>query len=204
MDRLIIFPYNGNGREALDCIQGQYDFIGFADDDVDKQREGIDYNVYPRSIFNDYPDAYILAVPGSPISYNIRKKIIESLNINPFRFATLIHPKATVSNSVNIGFNVLVMAGVVITADAHVGNHVCVLPNSVIHHDSFIGEYTLIGSNVTIAGFSKIGSHCYIGSGSSIINNIEIGDKTLVGMGTNVIKSIPKNSKVVGNPSRLI
>ena len=29
---LLIFPYNGNGIEALDCIGSAYRFIGFVDD----------------------------------------------------------------------------------------------------------------------------------------------------------------------------
>jgi sugar O-acyltransferase (sialic acid O-acetyltransferase NeuD family) len=146
----------------------------------------------------------VLAVPGSPTSYMIRKKIIDDLGIADERFATVIHPKASVSPFAKIGKNTLLMAGVVLTSNCIIGNHVCILPNSVVHHDSIVGDYTLIGSNVTIAGNTSIGNNCYVGSGTSIINGISVGENTLIGMGTNVIKSIAKHSKIVGNPARIL
>jgi sugar O-acyltransferase (sialic acid O-acetyltransferase NeuD family) len=203
--KLLIFPFNGNGVEAMECIIGQYELIGFIDDTAEKQ--GItDFGVpvFDRRAIMKYKEARILAVPGGPSSYNLRMNIISGLKIPDERFAIIISPLASVSKMSKIGFNIIVMAGVVITSNAIIGNHVCILPNTVIHHDSLIGNYTLIGSNVTIAGNSTIGTNCYIGSGASIINSIEIGNNSLVGIGTNVIRSIPANSKVVGNPARQI
>jgi sugar O-acyltransferase, sialic acid O-acetyltransferase NeuD family len=205
MDKLIIFPFNGNGLEALDCISGQYELIGFADDTKEKQMiENQHFKVYSREIIDKYPEAFVLAVPGGPFSYDLRVKIIESLKIPDKRFAQVIHPSSSVSNLSKIGFNVLLMAGVVITSNARIGNHTCILPNSVIHHDTVIGDYSLVGSNVTVAGYVKIGRSCYIGSGTSIINNINIGDQTLIGMGSNVLKSLDAKLKAVGNPARII
>jgi sugar O-acyltransferase (sialic acid O-acetyltransferase NeuD family) len=205
MDKLFIFPFNGNGLEAVDCVQGQYEFIGFIDDTIEKQgKYEYGFEVFGREILIQFPDAKVLLVPGSPNSFTFRNKIISDLNIQSKNFATLIHPTASVSPFAKIGHNVLILAGAVITANSIIGNHVCVLPNTVIHHDSNIGDYTLIGSNVTVAGNSEIGKYCYIGSGTSIINGIEIGDNTLVGIGSNVIKSIKSNSKVVGNPAKNI
>lgn len=205
MKKLLIFPFNGNAVEALECIIGQYELIGFIDDTAEKQ--GItDFGVpvFDRGAIMKYKEARILAVPGSPSTYILRRDLINSLKIPDQRFASVISPVATVSTMSKIGFNIMVMAGVVITSNAVVGNHVCILPNTVIHHDTSIGNYTLIGSNVTIAGNTKIGLNCYIGSGTSIINSIEIGNNSLIGIGTNVIRSIPENSKVVGNPARSI
>lgn len=205
MKKLLIFPFNGNGLEALDCIRDQFEFIGFIDDTKLKQgTSSLGFKVYTREALNKYPDAKVLAIPGSSISYLKRKEIITRLNINIKRFTTLIHPSSVISPLAKVGYNVLIMAGVVITSNSEIGDHVCILPNSVIHHDTKIGEYTLIGSNVNVAGHALIGKNCYIGSGSNIINNIEVGDRTLVGLGTNVINSVTENSKVAGNPARYI
>jgi sugar O-acyltransferase (sialic acid O-acetyltransferase NeuD family) len=205
MKDLLIFPYNGNGLEAIDCLGTEFNFVGFIDDTPEKQ--GISpfgFEVFSREILSKYPSALILAVPGSPSSYSIRKKIIDDLEISHERFATVIHPKASVSPFAKVGKNTLVMSGVVLTSNCIIGDHVCILPNTVIHHDSTIGNYTLIGSNVTIAGNTSIENNCYIGSGTSVINGISIGEHSLIGMGTNVIKSIPKYSKTVGNPARIL
>jgi sugar O-acyltransferase (sialic acid O-acetyltransferase NeuD family) len=205
MQDLLIFPFNGNGLEALNCLGDSYNFIGFVDDTLEKQgKNKFGHNVFSRNALIEYPNAKVLAVPGSPTSFSIRKKIISELLISPERFAKVIHPNATVSEFAEVGNNTLIMSGVVLTSNCKIGNHVCVLPNSVIHHDSIIDDYTLIGSNVTVAGGTLINENCYIGSGTSIINGIHIGKNVLIGMGTNVIKSIPDNVKVVGNPSRIL
>lgn len=205
MKELFIFPYNGNALEAIDCIINDYKLVGFIDDD--KEKQGVQqngYEVFSRDILIKYPDAQILAVPGSPETYLHRKDIIESLNIAPHRFAAVIHPRSNVSSLARIGYNTLIMAGAVVTSNAVIGNHVCILPNSVIHHDVDIGEFCLIGSKVSVASHVKIGKNCYIGSGSSIINNISIGENTLVGLGSNVITLLPANIKAAGNPARKI
>ena len=205
MDKLFIFPFSGNGIEALNCIDNQFEILGFIDDSLEKQAENkFGYRVYNREILNKYPDAKLLAVPGSPTSFKNRTNIISKLITKKSQLTTLIDPKASISSYAKIGKNVLIMSGVVITANSIIGDHVCILPNTVIHHDSNIGDYTLIGSNVTIAGNTSIGENCYIGSGSSIINGINVGNNSLIGIGSNVIKNVNKNSKVVGNPAKLL
>jgi sugar O-acyltransferase (sialic acid O-acetyltransferase NeuD family) len=200
---LLIFPYNGNAIEALDCIGSAYRFIGFVDDTLEKQ--GIDpngYSVFGRDAFAQFSDAYILAVPGSPRSYRARKEIIQGLCLADERFASVIHPAARVSPLATIGSNVLIMAGVVITSNACIGSHSCILPNTVIHHDVAIGNWSLIGSNVTIAGNTVVEENCYIGSGTSLMNGIRVRSGALVGLGSNVINSVAANTTVIGNPAR--
>lgn len=198
--KLIIFPFNGNGIEALDCIStDEYDFIGFVDD---VRKESGRYDIYTRDILNQYRELYVLAVPGSPTSFPRRREIISSLGIDTSRFVSLVHPRASIGRDVQIGKNCLVMAGVVLTSNAQIKDHVCILPNTVIHHDAEVGEYTLIGSNVVIAGGTTIGKNCYIGSGTNIINGISVGDASLIGLGSNVLTNVMGNAKMVGNPAK--
>ncbi len=201
-EQLLIFPCNGNGLEALDCLGSAYACIGFADDTLRKQQEGAyGYRVYDRQKLLD-PQVKVLAVPGGPKSFGERRNVIEGLNVPVERFATVVHPSAQISPLARIGHNVLIMAGVVITSNAVIGNHVCILPNTVVHHDAVIGDWTLIGSNVTVAGSSQIGSGCYVGSGTRIMNGISIGDGALTGLGSNVIRDVAALDRVAGNPAR--
>jgi sugar O-acyltransferase (sialic acid O-acetyltransferase NeuD family) len=202
-NRLLIFPCNGNGTEALDCLGTAYSCIGFIDDTPAKQgtvRHG--YRVLPRSALVEEPDAQVLAVPGSPASFRSRQGVIDGLHVPPHRFAQVIHPAARVSPLAQIGYNVLIMAGAVITSDAVIGNHVCILPNTVIHHDAIVHDWALIGANVTLAGGVCVGSNCYIGSGTSIMNGVRIGARSLVGLGSNVIRDVAPDATVAGNPAR--
>lgn len=205
MEDLLIFPYSGTAIEAIDCLGESFKCIGFISDDtsvIGTDRFGI--RIYGREAIDRFPDAKILAVPGSPKSYLKRKEVIDGLMLDENRFATIIHANAMISRNAIVGKNVLLMSGVVVTSNAVVGNHVCMLPNSVLHHDSILGEYTLVGANVTIAGNVKIGSNCYLGASSSIINGIEIGERSLIGIGSNVIKPCHADSRMVGNPAKNI
>lgn len=200
---LLIFPFNGNGREALDCVTGRYFCIGFIDDTLEKRESqycGIE--VFARDALSRFPEAMVLAVPGGPSSYLKRESVIAGLDIPADRFATIIHPAASISKASKIGVNVLLMAGVVVTSNATISDHACILPNSVIHHDATIGRATLIGANVTVAGGAAVAERCYIGAGSNIKNGISIGAGSMIGLGSNVVKDIPPNVTAFGNPAK--
>jgi sugar O-acyltransferase (sialic acid O-acetyltransferase NeuD family) len=203
MQDILLFPYSGTAIEALDCLGSDWSCVGFISDDsalVGQEKFGI--KIFGRRAFSEFPYAKVLAVNGSPSSYLRRASIVEDLKIDLGRFATVMHPKATISPLAQVGRNVLIMAGVVITANAVIENHVVILPNSVVHHDSYVGEYTLIAANTTIAGNVKIGKCCYLGASCTIKNGVHIPDKTLVGMGANVVNSIEDPAILVGNPAR--
>jgi sugar O-acyltransferase (sialic acid O-acetyltransferase NeuD family) len=200
---LLIFPCNGNGLEALHCLGNKFQCVGFVDDAPEKH--GSDwhgYRVFSRTALNDFQKARVLAVPGSPTSFRSRKEVVTSLGLNAERFACVIHPSAIIAPLAAIGYNVLIMAGVVMTSNCVVGNHVCVLPNTVIHHDVTIGNWSMIGSNVTVAGGTTIEDNCYIGSGSSVRNGLNLGAGSMLGLGSNLINDVSDGVTVAGNPAR--
>ncbi|WP_288443353.1 acetyltransferase [uncultured Chryseobacterium sp.] len=202
-EEILIFPYSGTGIEALDCLSEEQCCIGFISDNpsmIGTEQYGI--KIYSREAFQEFPEAKVLAVNGSPDSYKKRKQIIDGLEIKTDRFTTLIHPKAVIGKNVKVGKNVLIMAGVVAIANAEIGNHICILPNTVVHHDSKIGDYTLVAANNTICGDVIIGENCYLGASSNFRNGVKIGNGSLIGIGSNVVGNIGDNKMVKGNPAK--
>lgn len=199
---LLIFPCNGNGIEALDCLGEAFRLLGFIDDTPEKR--GPDRHGQPvgsRALLAEHPQAQVLAVPGSPSSFRSRRQVIAGLGVEAGRFARVIHPGAHVSPLASIGRNVLIMAGAVVTGNAVIGDHVCILPNTVIHHDAVIGAWSLVGANVTVCGGAQLGENCYIGSGSSVMNGRRVGEGALVGLGSNVVRDVAAAATVAGNPA---
>jgi sugar O-acyltransferase (sialic acid O-acetyltransferase NeuD family) len=200
---LLIFPCNGNGLEALDCLTEGDRFLGFVDDAREKLGRRIaGFPVLDRSALVTFPSAAVLAVPGSPSSFRARRQIIERLLDDHDRFTKILHPSAMVSRRAMLGRNVLVMAGAVIAGNATIGDHVCVLPNTVIHHDAVVQNWSLIGSSVVLAGGVVVEENCYVGSGSSIKQGVRVGASSLVGLGSTVVRDVAPGSVVAGNPAR--
>ena len=204
MPDLLLFPCNGNALEALDCLDGHLRPIAFVDDDpakVGTRAAGLP--VRDRSAFVDHPAARVLAVPGSPTSFPRRSGLIRSLGVDAARFATVVHPTASVSRHARIGTNVLIMAGAVITANAVIEDHVVILPNTVVHHDSRNGRGSIVGAGVIVAGAVQIADDCYISSGSRIRDHVTVARGTLVGLGTVVLRSIEEPGGIwIGTPAR--
>lgn len=212
MQDLILFPFNGNAREAVSVVEAinrqvpTWNLLGFVDDNPDLA--GKTFHGYPvlgkRDALKEYPQAKILACPGRPENFRMRDQIIDALDLPPARFATLIHPSADIGLGVQIGHNTLIMAGVVLTVDVHIGSHCVILPNTVIAHESILGDYTLVGSNVSVSGNVQIAPKCYIGTGAKLIQEIQIAEGTLIGLGSVVLRSTEPQSTVVGSPARAL
>lgn len=189
--------------EAVDALGSTYRLVSFLDDRPGApSASSTMFQVRTRSVLNDHPQARVLAVPGSPGSYRHRQSLIESLGVSYDRWATVIHPSASVSAQARIGRNVLILAGAVVTSNAVIGDHVCVLPNAVIHHDVVVGPWALVGSSVVLAGGVTVESNAYLGSQSSIKPRVRIGEGAMVGMGSTVLNDVEPNAVVAGCPAR--
>jgi sugar O-acyltransferase (sialic acid O-acetyltransferase NeuD family) len=210
--KLVLFPFGGNARESLMSVFAinernmEWDILGFIDDDQSRHgKECCGIKVLGgRDILKEIPDAFVLAVPGSPTNYSRRKDVIENLPIDTSRFATIIHPSVGRALDATIGFNTIIMSNVVISCGVTIGRHCVILPNTVVSHDSVIGDYCCIGSNVSVSGSVHIGPNCYIGSGTKMREDISIGAGTLVGLGSNVLSDIPADVIAVGSPAKVI
>ncbi len=210
MKKLILFPFNGNTKEAssiikdINAISPEWDLLGFIDDDPTKK--GATFGKHKvlgnRNVLDILKDIYVLAVPGRPENFLNRAQIIQSLNIDSDRYATIIHPSVQIGVECSIGKNNLLMANVVLTANVSIKSHVVILPSTVISHDSVINEWCLIGSNVSISGGVEVGDNCYVGTGSKLISDIKIGKKSIIGIGSVVISNIPAHSTYAGNPAK--
>lgn len=211
---VIILGTGGNCVDLLDTIEeincaaaaDRYRCAGFLDDNSatwGKQICGSEV-LGPLDCAGRFPGALFINGIGSPANFWKKQEIIARTGVSLDRFATLVHPTASVSRLARLAPGVVIFQHVTITSNVEVQPHVIVLPNSVISHDTSVGAYTCIAGCVCVSGRVRIGTSCYLGSNCSIINDASIGDYCLVGMGSVVIRDVPENSVVVGSPARVI
>ncbi len=130
--------------------------------------------------------------------------------INKFKRKDYFFPKI-IANSNKIDETAKIGMGSIIT------NH------SIILNHCKIGKFSLIGSAVKILHNVSISMNCIIGGGSTIGSNVKINDNVFIGVGSTiaskkitigsnaficsgsaVFKDVKTNSKIIGNPGRVI
>jgi sugar O-acyltransferase (sialic acid O-acetyltransferase NeuD family) len=211
---IIIFGTGGNCIDILDAILAlaesdttqKYRVRGFLDDNQDLWGQEIQACrvLGALSTARQYPDCWFVNGIGSFRNYWHKSAIIASAGILPERFATIVHPRASVSRFASLGPGTVVLQNATINSRAKLGSQVIVLPNAVISHDVVVGDYTCIASGACIAGNVQIGTACYLGASCAVSNGVRMGNFSLAGIGSVVLEDVAEKMVVVGNPARVL
>jgi sugar O-acyltransferase (sialic acid O-acetyltransferase NeuD family) len=150
------------------------------------------------------PDACVVVCTGRPGNYASRPRIVETLGLPPERYATIIHPSASVSSTSRVGPGTVLLAQAVLTAAVTVGSHVAVMPQVTLTHDDVVGDFATVGSGVRLGGGVQVGRCAYLGAGALVREQRRIGPCALVGMGAVVTRDIPAGEVWAGVPARYL
>lgn len=148
---------------------------------------------------------------GMPLNYilgigdnNMREKAANLILNKSFQLRNVIDSNALISKSANIGLGVFASKGVLVNAFAKIGNFTILNTGCIIEHECEIGIAAHIAPGVVLAGNVKVGNRTFIGANSVIKQGIEIGDDVIIGAGSVIIEHVKSNTKLVGNPGRII
>lgn len=117
---------------------------------------------------------------------------------------TLIHPRATIGDSVTIGTGGIACAGCVATVDISIGAYAQLHVSCTIGHDVTIGSFVTIAPGANIGGWAEIGEGTLVGSGVVVLPRRRIGHWSVIGAGSVVTTDVPENTTVAGVPARVI
>jgi sugar O-acyltransferase (sialic acid O-acetyltransferase NeuD family) len=201
---LVIVGAGGFARETAAAAIHPWRVLGFLDDDPalhGATRSG--HKVLgPVDMARDLPNAKIVVCVGNPRNYLARKHIVERLGLPESRYATVVHPAASVGGGSVVGPGTVLLAGAVLTADVTVGSHVAVMPQAVLTHDCVVEDYVTIASGVRLGGGAVLEQGAYVGAGALIREGITVGAWSLVGMGSIVLRDVPSDEIWAGTPAR--
>jgi sugar O-acyltransferase (sialic acid O-acetyltransferase NeuD family) len=207
---LLLAGAGGFARETAEAVRAinavcpTWDLVGFLDDDPAAQGRvvgGLEV-VGPLDAIAEHPGAQLVLCTGRPDAYDSRARIARRLGLDDERYATIVHPSASVGSTCALGAGAVLLAHVAATADVQVGRHVAVMPQVVLTHDVRVGDFATVASGVRIGGSCRIGAGAYLGSGACLREGVAVGDGALVGMGAVVTRDVRAHRTVVGVPAR--
>ncbi|WP_313893772.1 acetyltransferase [Psychrobacillus sp.] len=204
MEKIILIGDSGHAKVIEDCIRSQGGSVIAKLDDRYQERFYEEHLIKgPIALIDDLliDDVKIVISIGSN---HIRKSIVERLNIADEKYATIIHNRAIVCNSVKVDYGTVIMPGVIVNADASIGCHSIINSNSVIEHDCVVENFTHISPGAILTGNVKVGQGSHVGAGATVIPGIDIGSWTTIGAGSSVISNIESNVTAVGIPAKVI
>jgi sugar O-acyltransferase (sialic acid O-acetyltransferase NeuD family) len=117
-------------------------------------------------------------------------------------FATLIHPRAVVADSANVGEGTVIMAGATINPGAMIGRHTVLNTNCSVDHDCQICDFASVSPGAALGGNVKLGYCSFVGIGAAVSQGISMGDHTVVGAGAVVVRDLGDRLVAMGVPAR--
>ena len=144
--------------------------------------------------------AFILGIGDNNLRYKIALLLLSKYQI----IESVIDPNSVISKSANIGVGVFASKGVLVNAFAKIGDFTILNTGCIIEHECEINTAVHIAPGAVLAGNVKIGKRSFIGANSVIKQGVEIGDDVIIGAGSVIINNVSSNTKIVGNPGRII
>ena len=210
MKDLVIIGAGDFGREIanvverINAVEGEWNLLGFVDDNSDIQGNFIDgYKVLGNvNWLNSYSNE-IYAICSLGVAKTRKKVISRVTNLN-VKYASLVDPDARLYKDAIIGEGSIICGGSIAAINTSIGKHVIVNLNCTLGHDDIIGDYSVVNPGVNISGKVEIGECVDLGTGSRIIQGHKITEDTIIGAGAVVLKDIDEAGTYVGVPAKKV
>jgi acetyltransferase EpsM len=116
--------------------------------------------------------------------------------------ATIVHPRAHVSSSAELGAGCVVGPGAVIGAETTIDEHALVSRGALVGHHSRIGAFVSLMPGANLGGHVTLGERTTVGMGAIVVNGTTVGVSTTVAAGAVVLREVADGTRVQGMPAR--
>lgn len=205
--RILIVGAGGFGRELLQWASETWPndarlIGGFLSDDP-RRLDGFSTGVGIESSVGDYRPAggdYLLLGIGVPYS---RRRVAENLRSRGARFLSLIHPRALVARSAEVGEGSIVCPFAIVSDSAKLGCCVLVNYHASLGHDAIAGDYAVLSPYATLGGAARVDEEVFLGLHASVGPGRSVGARSKVSANSCVLSNTPADSIIFGVPGRI-
>jgi sugar O-acyltransferase (sialic acid O-acetyltransferase NeuD family) len=131
-----------------------------------------------------------------------RVEIGEALLARGLKALTVVHDRAWVAATAQIGDGCQVLGMAAVSEEAVLGKFCIVNTSASVDHECRLGHGVHIMPGATIAGCVEIGDLSTVGSNATVVPRVRIGARAMVGAGAVVTRDVPNDAFVVGHPAR--
>lgn len=157
--RLLIVGAGGHGKAVAECASAcGYDQIDYLDDKCSNAVGTL--NELETTVLNY--DGVIISIGNNKVRQELLKRLI-AVNAP---IITLIHPKAFVSSSAEIGVGSIILPNATIHTNVHVGKGCIISIGALIDHDCFVGDYCHIDAGVVCKSRSTVSDGLKVEAGT--------------------------------------
>jgi sugar O-acyltransferase (sialic acid O-acetyltransferase NeuD family) len=169
LKKLVLLGGGGHCKACIDVIEqeGKYEIMGILDTEdlvghklLDYEYIGTDTDIAKLS-----SEGYVFLITVGQIrSVAVRKKISSILIANNAELATIVSPRAYVSQHATVGKGSIIMHNVLVNASATVGNNCIINTKALIEHDAFIEDFCHISTAAVVNGGTIVKEGTFFGS----------------------------------------
>jgi sugar O-acyltransferase (sialic acid O-acetyltransferase NeuD family) len=199
---LLLFGAGGHAKVIIDLVRPsskEWSIIGAVDDsplaeevlgipvlgssaDLQRlRREGIEHAA--------------LAI-GSVQNHPQRQKLYEKLVAVGLKIPNLVHHRAIVEPSVQMGHGNQIFAGAIVGSAARLGDNTIINSGVVVSHDCEIGSHSHLAPGCILAGGVRVGENTLVGMGVTVYLGVTIGRNVMIANGTHVMKDVADGETV--------
>ena len=173
----LILGAGGHGRSVCDAMTASSDYVvGYLDDALPA---GTLVNGTPvlgalslawdlhrlfETSVESAPDQVVVAI-GNPALRQTWQQVLEQVTAP---LGVVLHPRAMVSATAQLGPGSVVLAGAVVNANASLHQGVLVNSGAVVDHDAICGAYSQLGVHAAMAGGSRLGPLACLAPGEAL------------------------------------
>lgn len=158
----------------------------------------------PMEVVSQYPSALVVLCFEADGDRLARKRAAAALGLPSARYATIVHPAASLDPGTEVGAGAIILAGCVATSDVAIGAHCVLMPHVTLTHDDVLADHVVCAADVALAGRVQVGEGAYLGSGCRIREGCWIGAWATLGMGAVVLHDVPVGQVWVGVPAHYL
>lgn len=180
-----------------------YEFIGFLDDDSNKQNQIIaglpvlgTTEKLPQLVQQSTAIAWGIAFP------KIKAQLVEKYKHLEAVFPSFIAKAAWISNEVKIGKGCIIYPGCSINYETQIGDFVVMNMNCAIGHNATIHDFCSLAPGVNLGGYTTLGDQTDMGIGAATKQFITIGSNCTIGGQAIVTKNIENGNSIKGVPAK--